>query len=319
MFAIMYALFALSLWLRSSPIVLVAGMKKRVIESNEVQKGSDKRLLKKFGLLDCAEKYAESWGQPLVEPKRNKSLLEHLEGASATQFNCIVQRGGELLNVRKFLDPVALHRLGSQVCELVHDELNACPSAPPRFRSSAASSSGLEQNSGQEPAPTGDNHYSPFGTSSEEGNPCNHDGYTLVAAVAEAETPDPTPEAPASEIPEISAPPILPVAIPVLPSGVHASGSGSGHQDGPSAEAAIYEALGPPIPPPEPPLPPQPPHASGPSAADAIAAVMTPAAPAIPFSPTIPVAASGPVIDLSMEDTQIDSPDLESETVELRT
>ena len=44
-------------------------------------------------MMDTASDFAKQYGEELREPKPDKTIIEHLQGASATQFNCIAQRG----------------------------------------------------------------------------------------------------------------------------------------------------------------------------------------------------------------------------------
>ena len=79
-------------------------MRKHKIEGNQ-NDSSCKKLLKEFNMMDTASDFAKQYGEELREPKPDKTLIEHLQGASATQFNCIAQRGGgQLLNAREYLD-----------------------------------------------------------------------------------------------------------------------------------------------------------------------------------------------------------------------
>ena len=152
-------------------------------------------------MMDTASDFAKQYGEELREPKPDKTLIEHLQGASATQFNCIVQRGGQLLNVREYLDKYALNRLGCQVSELVHAALDKCVTVP--ARNSGASSSGAQ--------PDLSAHFSSFQSSDEE--IATHDGYSQLAG-SEAPSMQIQEQVMPLDVPDIPELPVLPVRTP---------------------------------------------------------------------------------------------------------
>ena len=152
-------------------------------------------------MMDTASDSAKQYGEELCKPKPDKTLIEHLQGASATQFNCIVQRGGQLLNVREYLDKYAFNRLGCQVSELVHAALDKCVTVP--ARNSSASSSGAQ--------PGLSVHFSPFQSSDEE--IATHDGYSQLAG-SEAPSMQIQEQVMPLDVPDIPELPVLPVRTP---------------------------------------------------------------------------------------------------------